>query len=323
MARKVKDTVAVVTGASSGIGRATALEIARRGGYVVAAARRRSALEELASDAASLKGRITAVPTDVADEREVHGLAQRALDEHGRVDAWVNNAAVTAFGRVEEIPLEDFRRVCEVNVIGYIHGIRAVLPYMREQGSGVIVNVSSVVGRVGQPYATAYTMTKHAIRALSIGLRQELLLDKIKGIDVCTVMPGSTDTPLFSQGANYTGWFAKPMSPISPPEKVAQVIISCIRSPRPEVFVGGAARMMNLQSHLAPRRSERSLAKRVDRDHFDKRRHSERTAGNLYDPDEQRAEVTGGWDGRKALNVRRVAVGVGAAAGLWMMMRSD
>lgn len=100
-------------------------------------------------------------------------------------------------------------------------------------------------------------MTKHAIRALSIGLRQELMVDKLKGIDVCTVMPGSTDTPLFQHGANYTGWLAKPMSPVYPPEKVARAIVACAQSPSPEVFVGGAPRMMYLQAHLAPRLAER------------------------------------------------------------------
>jgi NAD(P)-dependent dehydrogenase (short-subunit alcohol dehydrogenase family) len=323
MPRRLSESVVVVTGASSGIGRATALEFARRGSTVVAAARREPALKELAADG-DYRGTVTAVGVDVTNEDDVKNLARHAVEDHGRIDVWVNNAAVTAFGRVDDVPIDVFERVWAVNVIGYLYGIRSVLPYMREQGSGVIVNVSSIVGRVGQPYATAYTMTKFAIRALSIGLRQELLVDDIKGIDVCTVMPGSIDTPLFQNGANYTGWKTKPMSPVYPAEKVAKAIVSCARSPRPEVFVGGAARTMNLQAQLAPRVAERILARQVDSDHFDKEVYAERSAGNLYQPAGDRADVSGGWGGKRSLNLRRLALlGIGTAGVAWMLKRPD
>ena len=324
MKTKPRNSVVVITGATSGIGRATALEFARKGAHVVAGARREEALRQLESEGESLRGNVTGIAIDVTDQDEVRKLAQRALDDFGRIDVWVNNAVVTAFGRVDEVPLADFRRLWDVNVMGYVHGIRAVLPHMREQNSGVIINVSSVVGRVGQPYATAYTMTKHAIRALSIGLRQELMVDKVKGIDVCTVMPGSTDTPLFQHGANYTGWRAKPMSPVYPPEKVARAIVACAQAPTPEIFVGGAPRMMYLQAHLAPRVAERMLARQVDKDHFDKSIHSERSAGNLYAPSADAGETSGGWGGKKGLTLRRAAtLGLGALGTLWVLQRED
>ncbi len=319
---KLQESVVVITGASSGIGRATALEFARKGAHVVAAARRDEPLRDLAREADPLRGDVEVVPVDVTDEEQVRSLSRRAVDRFGRVDIWVNNAAVTAFGRVDDVPLQNFRRVWDINVMGYLHGIRAVLPHMREQRSGVIVNVSSVVGRVGQPYATAYTTTKHAIRALSIGLRQELLLDGIEGVSVCTVMPASIDTPLFQHGANYTGWLPKPMSPVYTPEKVAKAIVACARSPKAEVFVGGAARMMNLQSHVSPRLSERMLAHQVDKDHFDKTVYSEPKTGNLYAPVPYGAEMSGGWNGRNGGGLRRVAtLGLGALGALLVVRR--
>jgi NAD(P)-dependent dehydrogenase (short-subunit alcohol dehydrogenase family) len=315
VSRKLKDSVVVVTGASSGIGRATALEFARKGASVVAAARRSQPLEELAAQSKSLKGSIVAVPTDVGDQASVNELAGRPIELFGRIDVWVNNAAVTAFGRVDEVPLEDFQETWETNVMGYVHGVRAVLPAMRQRRNGVIINVASIVGRVGQPYATAYTMTKHAVRALSIGLRQELQVGKVKGVDVCTIMPASIDTPLFQHGANYTGWKAKPMSPVYPPEKVAKAIVKCAHDPKPEVFVGGAARMMQVQSMIAPRLAERALARQVDSDHFDKKTKAPRTSGNVHSPVPFGTDVTGGWGGRKGANLRRALL-ASAALGI-------
>ncbi|HET6518579.1 MAG TPA: SDR family NAD(P)-dependent oxidoreductase, partial [Geminicoccaceae bacterium] len=120
-----------------------------------------------------------------------------------RIDVWVNNAAVTLFGRLEETPPEVFDRVIRTNLFGYIYGARAVVPYFREQGSGTLTNVSSIVAYAGQPYTSAYVMTKAAIRVFGECLRQELL--DAPDIHVCTVLPASSDTPLFQHGANYTG----------------------------------------------------------------------------------------------------------------------
>jgi NAD(P)-dependent dehydrogenase (short-subunit alcohol dehydrogenase family) len=321
MTRRLKDSVVVVTGASSGIGFATVREFARRGSRVVAGARRADVLNALRDEGKATKGSVVPVRADVTDEIHVNALARDAVDRFGRIDVWVNNAAVTAFARIDDLPLEDYDRLWNTNVMGYVRGIRAVLPYLREQGQGVIVNVSSIAGRVGQPYASAYSMTKHAIRALSMGLRQELLLEKAKRIHVCTVMPASIDTPLFQHGANYTGWTPKPMPPVYPPEMVARAIAECARRPKREVFVGGAARTMNLQSHLAPEATERNLAQMVDKAHFDKSRPAEVTKGNLYEPVSFGADASGGWRG-KSKTVRRTVLAA-AALGALAIKRSQ
>jgi NAD(P)-dependent dehydrogenase (short-subunit alcohol dehydrogenase family) len=130
---------------------------------VVLAARRADALAEVAKECEAAGGEALAVPTDVADADAVQALARRAVERFGRIDAWVNAAAVTAFAPFLEIPLEDFRRILDVDVMGYVHGARAALPYLRDQGRGVLINVSSIVAVVPQPYTYAYSMAKAAV----------------------------------------------------------------------------------------------------------------------------------------------------------------
>jgi NAD(P)-dependent dehydrogenase (short-subunit alcohol dehydrogenase family) len=139
---RVKDSVIVVTGASSGIGRATALRCASAGAAVVLAARRAEALDEVARKCEAAGAEALAVPTDVTDAGAVQALARRAVERFGRLDVWVNCAALTAFAPFQEIPLEDFRRILDVNVMGYVHGARAALPYLRDRGRGRLSRAS-------------------------------------------------------------------------------------------------------------------------------------------------------------------------------------
>jgi short-subunit dehydrogenase len=198
--------------------------------------------------------------------------------------------------------------------MGYVHGARAALPYLREQGRGVLVNVSSVVSVVTQPYAHAYVMSKFAVRGLSGSLRQELQLDGARGVKVCTVMPATIDTPLFAQAANYTGRKVLAMPPVYSPERVARTIVSVVRRPRREVVVGPAGRGMLLQSRLAPGLMERAMARQVDRGHLSRTESAAVTAGNLYTPMPGSGSAHGGWHGKRSTALRRLAV-AGVAAG--------
>jgi short-subunit dehydrogenase len=302
--------VVVLTGASSGIGRATALELARGGARVVLAARSEHALRELAEQCRELGGDALAVPTDVSEPDAVDALAGAAVDRFGRIDVWVNNAAVNAFSRFGEEPVEDVHRVIAVDLLGQVHGARAALRQFRAQGRGVLINVGSVLSVVPSPYQSAYVMAKHGVRALSACLRTELL--DAPGIRVCTVMPGSVDTPLFDHVANRTGWGVKPLRPILAPERVAAAIVSCAARPRREVYVGWSARMAALQYALVPRLVERAAGRVVRRDHFTDQP-ADATSGNLFEPHGGLRRTSAGWRGGTSPSARRVAM-AGAAA---------
>lgn len=309
--KDLKNKVIVITGASSGIGRATALLAAEQGASVVLVSRQEKALravarecEETGSDRALVKA------ADVTDADAVWKLAKDAYFKFGHIDAWVNNAAVTLFARFEEASAERYRRVIETNFYGYINGARAVFPYFREQGGGTLINVSSMVGKVGSPYVSAYTTSKFAINGWTESLRMEL--QDVPQIQICTVLAASIDTPLFQHAANYTGRAVKPLPPVYSPEQVAKAIVGCIEKPRREVYVGPAGAVMAKSRTLAPALAEKMVAKQVEKEHFQDR-FEEPTEGNLYKPMPGFNSVTGGWREREASGGKRGAI-AGAAA---------
>ncbi len=315
MPRKLKDAVVVITGASSGIGRATAHAFARRRARVVVAARREEPLRELVAECEQLGGQALAVPTDVRDPQAVQALARRAVDTFGRIDVWVNNAAVTLFAKFEESPPDVYREVIETNLFGYIHGARAVMPIFRDQGSGVLINNASMMARMAEPYLSAYVASKMAIRGVATSLRQELFLDKAKDIHVSTIMPAAIDTPFFLHGANYTGRAAKAMPPVYPAMSVADAIVRMAQRPRREVFVGNAGRMLQLQHYLAPGLAEKQSARMVDKLHLYQDKPAPPTPGNVFAPMPEGTSVTGGWKADGARPMRRWAV-AGLTAGI-------
>jgi short-subunit dehydrogenase len=294
MVRKLDEAVVVITGASSGIGRASALRFAEQGTAVVLAARRQAALQEVAEECQQRGGRALAVPTEVTDAEAVQALAQQAVEHFGRVDVWVNNAAVTLFGRFEETPLEAHKRVIETNTVGYIHGARAALPHFREQGRGVLIQVSSIVAVTAQSYTSAYVMSKAAIRTLSMCLRQELILDGKHDIHVCTVLPSAIDTPVFQQAANYTGRMVQPVPPVYPADRVAQAIVRLAKHPRREVIVGNFGRLVGLASALMPGLAERITTRTIEKKHLSHEAYPPPTPGNLWEPIPEYAQVSGG-----------------------------
>jgi NAD(P)-dependent dehydrogenase (short-subunit alcohol dehydrogenase family) len=192
MPGSISDAVIVITGASTGIGRAAALEFARLRAAVVIS-RREPVLQRLAQQCETSGGRALAIAADVTDSEAMKSVARRTIETFGTIDVWINNAAVTLFGRLEDSPLDAYRKVIETNLFGYVHGARAVLPHFRDQGHGTLINISSVVGKIGQSYTSAYTASKFAIVGLSESLRMELA--DAPDIHVCTVLPASIATP--------------------------------------------------------------------------------------------------------------------------------
>src|SRR3954468_1579317 len=264
MARDLSKSVVVITGASSGIGRATALAFASAGADVVLAARRQAPLREAAAECEQRGARALAVPTDMRDEAAVKRLADSAVERFGGIDVWVNNAGVTLLARFEDAPSELWREVLEVNLFGYANGARAAIPHLRARGGGAIVNVGSVNSRVGAPYASAYVASKFAVRGFAECLRDEL---RSEGIDVCTIMPASIDTPLFQHAANFAGRPIKPLRPVLRPERVAAAIVRCAQRPRREGVLGFSGRQLVVLHDLALPLFERVMSRNVEREH--------------------------------------------------------
>jgi NADP-dependent 3-hydroxy acid dehydrogenase YdfG len=185
--------VCLVTGASSGIGEATAVRLAGDGATVVIAARRGDRLDELARRIEGNGGHALSVPTDITDEGQARGLVERAAEELGRLDVLVNNAGVMLLGPIEGADTSEWRRMVELNVLGLLYCTHAALPIMREQGGGHIVNISSVAGRTARAGAGVYNVTKWGVGAFSEALRQEALHANIR---VTVIEPGAVVTEL-------------------------------------------------------------------------------------------------------------------------------
>jgi short-subunit dehydrogenase len=283
--------VVVITGASSGIGRATSRLLAQKRHCVVAAARRARALETIAEECIAAGGEAIAVPTDVSDESAVRELLRRSIERFGHVDAWVNNAGVYLIGEFEQTPPEAFRRVYDVNVFGVVNGCRVVLPHFRERAGGVIVNVASLDAYLGTRYATAYASSKWAVRGFSDCLRQDL---RGTNIAVSVVSPAAIDTPLFQHAANYSGRRLKAPNPTYDPERAAQAIVEAIEQRKRERIVGTAGKLFAQQRKVMPAVVDAMFARQLDIDHFTKER-VQPTAGNLWEPVEEGTGVSGGW----------------------------
>jgi NAD(P)-dependent dehydrogenase (short-subunit alcohol dehydrogenase family) len=287
---KLLRQVVVITGASTGIGRAAALEFARRGARLVVAARRADAIEETARLCRELGAEAQALVADVTREEDVQQLASRALELHGRIDVWVNNAGVTAFGLLESSPLEDHRRVVETNLWGAVHGARAVLPAFRRQGAGTLINVGSILSKVGQPFVPSYVISKFALRGLSEALRAELADQR--DIHVCTLLPYAVNTPHFQAGANFIGREPHAMPPAQSPEVVAEAMADLAERPRRELHVPRSAALGLALHALFPRLVERVIYDALSRWHFGKAQHID-AAGNLWRPSHDTPAVHG------------------------------
>ena len=313
--RSLRDARIVITGASSGIGRATALTLARHGAQLALAARRETPLRDLADECGARGARAIAVPTDVTRPDAVERLAQTAAEILGSIDIWVNNAGVGAVGRFTDTPIAAHRRVVETNLLGYIHGAHAALPYFFSQGQGVLINTVSLGAWVPAPFAVSYAASKWGLRGFSESLAAELV--DWPQIHVCDVFPSFIDSPGIQHGANYTGRRLKPAPPVYDPQAVAETIVRLAQRPRRSATVGAPARLAHLGGALAPGLTG-WVAMRTMQLYFRRAEQAPMTDGNLFEPVPQGTGVRGGWRplNRPVLSAGLALAGIAAAGAL-------
>lgn len=303
------DRVVVVTGASSGIGRATAERLAGRGTTVIGVARGADGLRALEQFLADAPGRVVTHAADVTDAAALERIAADTVAAFGQLDAWVSAAAVATYGAFEEVPFEEFEQVLRVNVMGVVHGSRAALPHLRASGEGVLVNVSSVLGVFGTPYLSSYVTSKFALRGLAESLRMELRHEP--DISVSTVLPSSVDTPFFQHAGVHSDGRPEAPSGAIDAQRVARAITSVLERPRREVVVGVAPRPLLVLHAIAPGAFERLLGPILARDLFTAEP-AAGTAGSVFEAaDDDR--VSGGWPRVNQVVGRTLAAATGVA----------
>ena len=255
----LREQTIVITGASSGIGLVTARQAARQGARVVLAARNDADLRRAVEGIRREGGRAISVVTDVADPAQVEALAERAVAEYGSLDSWVNNAAVSLYGRIMQVPVADFRRQMEVNYWGQVYGCRAAVARMRGRG-GALINVASALSDRAIPLQGNYCAAKHALKGFTDALRMELEEEGVP-ISVTLVKPASIDTPFFEKARTYLGVEPQPVPPVYAPEVVADVILAAAQQPIRELIAGGAGVKLSL-ARFVPRLADLYMARR-------------------------------------------------------------
>jgi short-subunit dehydrogenase len=258
--KPVSQQVIVITGASSGIGLATARMAAGRGAKLVIAARNGEALERIAQELRAQGGEVHTVVTDVSRREDIERIAQEAVSRFGGFDTWVNNAATSIYGRLEQISQEDHRRLFDINFWGLVNGSLVAVRHLRERG-GAVINLGSVVSDVAVPLQGMYAASKHAVKGFTDSLRMELE-EEGAPVSVTLIKPGSIDTPFPQNARNYMAQEPKLPPPVYPPEDVARAILHAASHRKRDIFVGGAAKTMSMMERQAPRAFDR-IASRI------------------------------------------------------------
>src|SRR5687768_288742 len=252
--KNISEQTIVITGATSGIGLATARMAAEKGAKLVLIARNEDALRELADEIKSNGGQAIYFAADVADENALREAANKAKAEFGGFDTWVNNAGGSVYGRIMDVPTEDLRRLFETNLWGVVYGSRIAVENLRMRG-GALINVGSEVSDAVIPLQGMYSASKHAVKAFTEALRMELEADGFP-ISVTVIKPTAIHTPFPENAKNYLSYEPQLPPPVYAPELVAEAILYCAENPTPEFFVGEMAKLHSSMAKLMPRTGE-------------------------------------------------------------------
>jgi short-subunit dehydrogenase len=308
----LRGKLVVITGASSGIGRATAKAFACKGARLVLAARDEEALFEVLDECTDCGTDAVAVTTDVTSSEQMRALAARAAEfGNGNIDIWINNAGVGAVGNFEDTPLEAHEQVIQTDLLGYLRGAYVSLPYFKARQRGILINTLSLGSWVAQPYAAAYSASKFGLRGLTEALRGELT--EFPDIHVCDIYPAVMDTPGFRDGGNYTGHALKPPPPVYDPQMVADAMVACAIKPRASTTVGAAAHAARLAHFLLP--GFNHLAGWLTRKGIRRSPASATSSGNLFSAPSGTRRVEGGWRNKQHSTSTVIAVTATALIG--------
>jgi len=243
--------VTVVTGASSGIGRAVALQSAAAGDHVVLVARGEPPLQQVAQECETSGAASTLVlTTDVGDDAQVDKMVTAVTSQHGRIDAVVHCAGVVAYGRTEEVPAEVFEGVLRTNLTGSVNVARHTIPVLRAQGAGSLVLFGSVIGHISVPGMSPYVLSKWGVRALARQLQLENR--DLDDVTIAYIAPGGVDTPIYEQAANYDGFAGRPPPPVLSPERVARIALRRLDRHRARTQIGIANDVMRFGFNALP-----------------------------------------------------------------------
>jgi NAD(P)-dependent dehydrogenase (short-subunit alcohol dehydrogenase family) len=293
--------VAVITGASAGVGRATAVEFARHGYSVGLIARGRAGLHGAEADVKAAGGYPLVLPADVSDAEAVHAAADHAVREFGRIDVWVNNAMATIFSPVHEIKPDEFRRVTEVTYLGQVYGTMAALKHMRPANHGTIVQVGSALSYRAIPLQSAYCGAKFAIRGFADALRSELRHDRSR-VRLTMVQLPAVNTPQFDWSRSRLPRRLQPVPPIYQPEAIAREIYRAAMTAPRELWIGHSALKAIIGTMLLPQVGDRLLAKEGYSGQMTKEA-ATRRRDNLFDPVPGDAGMHGRFDRRARSSV--------------------
>ncbi|HEV2093315.1 MAG TPA: SDR family oxidoreductase [Rubrobacter sp.] len=290
--RTIGEQVVVITGASSGIGRETAIRFGERGASVVLAARNEEALQEVERKVERLGGRAHVVLTDVAEWGQVDRLAREAVNRFGRIDTWVNNAAASEYATVEETTVEEIERQIQVILVSQLYGMKAALPHMKRQGQGTIINNASGLAKRSVPLQGTYCAAKHGIKGFTDALRMELQHERSE-ITVTLLMPSSINTPFFGHARSKLGVKPMPIPPAYEPRAVAEAILFAAEHPRRDIVVGSAGKMLEVMERISPSLLDRLMLARGTMFEMQKTDRPDDGRDNLFEPVRETGSTTG------------------------------